>query len=68
MESRGRPGTKRPVQRTTARMLFGDIQQSTDDFRAQEPIMLNALRPGTKIRFAADRLNGELVITKILTD
>jgi Cu(I)/Ag(I) efflux system periplasmic protein CusF len=44
------------------------LQQSTDDFRAQEPILLNALRPGTKIRFAADRVNGELVITKILTD
>jgi Cu/Ag efflux protein CusF len=44
------------------------LNQSTDKFRALEPIMLNALRPGAKIKFAADRVNGELAITKILTD
>ena len=44
------------------------LDQSTDKFRAAEPIMLNALRPGAKVKFAATRIGGELSITKILTE
>jgi Cu(I)/Ag(I) efflux system periplasmic protein CusF len=44
------------------------LGRSTDTFRVSEPIMLNAIRPGTQIKFAADRINGQLTITKILTD
>jgi Cu(I)/Ag(I) efflux system protein CusF len=41
---------------------------ATDTFSVSEPIMLNAIRPGAHIRFAADRINGELTITKIFAD
>jgi Cu/Ag efflux protein CusF len=44
------------------------LESSTDTFRVSEPIMLNAIRPGAHIRFAADRINGELAIIKIITD
>jgi Cu(I)/Ag(I) efflux system periplasmic protein CusF len=44
------------------------LGNSTDTFRVSEPIMLNAIRPGAHIRFAADRINGQLSITKIFTD
>jgi Cu/Ag efflux protein CusF len=44
------------------------LGQSTDQFRAAEPIMLNALRPGAKVKFAAMRNGSELSITKILTE
>lgn len=44
------------------------LGRTTDKFRVSEPIMLNAIRPGAHIRFAADRVNGELAITKIFTD
>ena len=44
------------------------LGQATDTFRVSEPIMLNAIRPGAHIRFAADRINGELAITKIFAD
>ena len=47
------------------RLELGD---ATDTFRVSEPIMLNAIRPGAHIRFAADRINGELAITKIFSD
>jgi Cu(I)/Ag(I) efflux system periplasmic protein CusF len=44
------------------------LTYATDTFRVSEPIMLNAIRPGAHIRFAADRINGELAITKIFAD
>ena len=44
------------------------LGNSTDTFHVSEPIMLNAIRPGAHIRFAADRINGELAIVKIFTD
>lgn len=44
------------------------LGQATDTFRVSEPIMLNAIRPGAHIRFVADRINGELAITKIFAD
>jgi Cu/Ag efflux protein CusF len=45
-----------------------NLGQATDTFRVSEPIMLNAIRSGAHIRFAADRINGELAIIKIFTD
>ena len=36
--------------------------QAADEFVAKEPIMLNALRPGDKINFTADRVNGQLTM------
>jgi len=44
------------------------LENTTDTFRVREPIMLNAIRPGAHIRFAADRINGELAIIKIFAD
>ncbi len=44
------------------------LGQATDTFRVSEPIMLNAIRPGAHIRFAVDRINGELAMIKIFTD
>jgi Cu/Ag efflux protein CusF len=44
------------------------LGQATDTFRVSEPIMLKAIRSGAHIRFAADRINGELAIIKIFTD
>jgi Cu/Ag efflux protein CusF len=44
------------------------LANATDTFRVNEPIMLNAIRPGAHIRFAADRINGELAIVKIFSD
>jgi Cu(I)/Ag(I) efflux system protein CusF len=44
------------------------LGRASDTFRVSEPIMLNAIRPGAHIRFAADRINGELAITKIFAD
>lgn len=44
------------------------LANATDTFRVNEPIMLNAIRPGPHIRFAADRINGELAIVKIFSD
>ena len=44
------------------------VERSTDKFRVSEPIMLNTIRPGARIRFAADRVNGDLIITKLFAD
>jgi Cu/Ag efflux protein CusF len=44
------------------------LGNSTDTFHLSEPIMLNAIRPGAHIRFAAHRISGKLVIVKIYTD
>jgi len=44
------------------------LGSAIDTFRVSEPIMLNAIRPGAHIRFSADRINGELAITKIFAD
>ena len=34
-------------------------------FRAQDPAMLKAVKVGDKIKFEADRVNGQLTVTKI---
>ena len=34
-------------------------------FRAQDPAMLKAVKPGDKIKFDAENVNGQFVVTKI---
>jgi len=34
-------------------------------FRAADPAMLKAVKPGDKVRFVPDRVNGQFTITKI---
>jgi Cu/Ag efflux protein CusF len=38
---------------------------ATDDFKVAEPIFLNALQPGETIKFTADRVDGQLRITRL---
>jgi len=34
-------------------------------FKAADPAMLKAITPGEKVRFDADRVNGQITVTKI---
>lgn len=34
-------------------------------FRAQDPAMLQAVKPGDKVKFDAENINGQFVVTKI---
>ena len=34
-------------------------------FRAQDPAMLKAVKVGDKVKFEADRVNGQFTVTKI---
>jgi Cu(I)/Ag(I) efflux system periplasmic protein CusF len=34
-------------------------------FRAQDPAMLKAVKPGDKVKFEADRVNGQFTVTRI---
>lgn len=34
-------------------------------FRAGDPAMLKAVKPGDKVKFEADRVNGQFTVTKI---
>jgi Cu(I)/Ag(I) efflux system protein CusF len=34
-------------------------------FRAQDPAMLKQVKPGDKIKFDADKINGQFTVTKI---
>jgi Cu/Ag efflux protein CusF len=34
-------------------------------FRAQDPTMLKAVKPGDRVRFVPDRINGQFTVTKI---
>jgi Cu(I)/Ag(I) efflux system periplasmic protein CusF len=43
-----------------------DMDESmTMVYRAADPTMLAALKPGDKIKFAPDRVNGQFTVTKI---
>jgi Cu(I)/Ag(I) efflux system periplasmic protein CusF len=44
---------------------FGMDEGMTMVYRAADPAMLNAVKPGDKIKFAPDRVNGQFVVTKI---
>jgi Cu/Ag efflux protein CusF len=43
------------------------LGNSTDTFHLSEPI-INAIRPGAHIRFAAHQIKGKLTIVKIFSD
>lgn len=42
-----------------------DMDEMTMVFRVKEPKMMDTISPGDKVLFEADRLNGQLTITKI---
>ncbi len=42
-----------------------DMDSMTMVFRAGDPAMLKGLKAGTKVRFDADRVNGQLTVTKL---
>ena len=44
---------------------FGMDEGMTMVYRAADPAMLNGVKPGEKIKFAADRVNGQFTVTKI---
>ena len=44
---------------------FGMDEGMTMVYRAAVPAMLNTVKPGDKIKFAPDRVNGQFTVTKI---
>jgi len=42
-----------------------DMDGMTMVFRVQDPSMLNSLKVGQKIKFEADRVDGQITVTKI---
>src|SRR5262249_13149039 len=44
---------------------FGMDEGMTMAYRAADPAMLNAVKPGDKVKFAPDRVNGQFTVTKI---
>lgn len=42
-----------------------DMDGMTMVFRVQDPAMLKAVKVGDKIKFEADRVNGQITVTKI---
>ena len=43
---------------------FGMDEGMTMVYRAADPSMLTAIKPGDKVKFAPDRVNGRFVVTK----
>jgi Cu/Ag efflux protein CusF len=44
---------------------FGMDESMTMVYRAADPAMLTAVKPGDKVKFAPDRVNGQFTVTKI---
>lgn len=42
-----------------------DMDAMTMVFRAADPAMLKALKAGDKVKFTAERVNGQITVTKI---
>lgn len=42
-----------------------DMGAMTMVFKASDPAMLAAVKPGEKIKFSADKVNGQITVTKI---
>lgn len=42
-----------------------DMDSMTMVFRAGDPAMLKGLKTGDKVRFDADRVNGQITVTKL---
>lgn len=43
-----------------------DMDSMTMVFRVQDPAMLKKVKPGDRIRFDVDRVNGQLTITRLV--
>ena len=41
------------------------MEPMTMVFRAADPVMLKAIKPGDHVRFVPERINGQFTITKI---
>lgn len=66
------PGTIEKVDSETGRLTIRhgkipnlNMDEMTMVFRAQDPAMLKAVKAGDRIRFSADRVNGQITVTKI---
>jgi Cu(I)/Ag(I) efflux system periplasmic protein CusF len=44
---------------------FGMDEGMTMVYRAADPAMLSAVKPGDKVKFTPDRVNGQFTVTKI---
>jgi Cu(I)/Ag(I) efflux system periplasmic protein CusF len=44
---------------------FGMEEEMTMVYRAADPAMLSGVKPGDKVKFAPDRVNGQFTVTKI---
>jgi Cu(I)/Ag(I) efflux system protein CusF len=42
-----------------------DMEPMTMVFRAADPVILKAIKPGDKVRFVPERINGQFTITKM---
>jgi len=42
-----------------------EMEAMTMVFRAQDPAMLKQVKPGDKVKFTADRVNGQITVTSI---
>ena len=42
-----------------------DMQPMTMEFRVKDAAMLESVKPGDKVRFAADKSNGAITVTRI---
>ena len=42
-----------------------DMEPMTMVFRAADPVMLNAIKPGDQVRFVSEHINGQFTITKM---
>lgn len=42
-----------------------DMDAMTMVFKASDPAMLSGVKPGDKIMFSADKVNGQLTVTKV---
>lgn len=42
-----------------------DMDAMTMVFRAGDPAMLKGLKPGTRVKFDADRVNGQITVTRL---
>jgi Cu(I)/Ag(I) efflux system periplasmic protein CusF len=42
-----------------------DMGPMTMVFRAADPVMLKAIKPGDRVRFVLERINGQFTITKM---
>lgn len=44
------------------------MEPMTMVFRVQDPVMLSKVRPGSKVRFVAEKINGVLTVTALEVD